>query len=101
VREIGRAVFLRRRTDGDEREIATANGLREVRAELETIRPIALHDLGEVRLEERYFALAKLLELVLVHVHARHVRAGIGKASTSDQTHVSRTNDGYFHGSPA
>ena len=87
--------------DGDEREIATANGLRQVRAELETIRPIALHDLGEVRLEERHFALPKLLELVLVHVHARDVRAGIGKAGASDQTHVTRTNDGYFHGPPA
>ena len=89
-----------RGTDGDEHDFAAVDRLRQVRREVEARRPVLLHEIGEVRLEEGHLTAAKLLELLLVDVHARDVRSRISKAGARDQPHITRTNDSDFHGAP-
>jgi hypothetical protein len=66
---------LWRSTDCDEYDLTPANAFREVRREVEPMRPISLEEIGQTRLEERNLASTKLGELVLVHVDTRDVSA--------------------------
>ena len=97
VAQVRGAVLLWWRADGDEHDFTTVDGGREVRGEVEPLGPIALDEVCQIRLEKGNLTAPKLLELLLVDVHARDVRSGIGEACAGDQPHVSRTNDSDFH----
>src|ERR1039457_5546252 len=79
-REIRRAVFPRRRPDGDEDDEASLDGLDDVRGEAQAASLLVLVDqLFEAWLVDRRDALPEQGDLRLVLVDARHVHAEVGE----------------------
>src|SRR5260221_5122137 len=99
VRQVGGAVFGGGGAHRDEYDLATADRIRQVRAEVQAMRPIALDELRQPRLEEGHLASAQLVELLLVYIHTGDVSARICEARSCDETHVARPNDCDFQDS--
>ena len=98
VAKVRRAILVGRRADCDELEQAVIYALLGVRGELQTPRrQISLHHRFESRLVKGNLALLQTGGLALIHIDAKHMVAGIGKASAGDQAHVAGAEDGDPH----
>ena len=98
VREVGRAILLGRRADGDELEEAVRDPVLGAGCEDETaLLDIAPDDVIEPWLVDRDLALLKPGHLAGVDIHADDVVAGLGEAGTGNKPHVTRTKYCNFH----
>ena len=99
VREIGAAVLVRRRADGDEDDLRLApsptsafGGERQPSA-----AAIRAHQRFEARLVDRNLAALEARDLVRVDIDADDVVADFGKAGSGDQTNIASAEDRHAH----
>ena len=101
VAQVGAAILIRWRADGDEDQVAVGYGTRCIGREIEPAGAvIGQHHILEPGLVDRDHALLEAAHLGLVDIDAEHVIADLGKAGAGDQTDVSGAEDRYFHGCP-
>ncbi len=100
--QIGRAVFVRRRADGDELQRAVRNARLDVGREAQPAGTLVLanHRL-ESRLEDRHAARVELRDLGGIEIEAQHVVADFGQTGAGDETHIAGADDGDFHSMPS
>ena len=98
VAEVGGAVFVGRRADGDEDDLRAGDGRGHVGGELEApLRLIALDELVEAGLVDRKDVLLESFDLGDVEIGAVHVIAGLGETGADDQADVAGSDDGDAH----
>ena len=98
VRQIGRAVFVLRRADGDEDDARGAHGTREIGRELEALlRPVAPDHLLEAGLVDGHDAAPKPPDLRRILVDARDVVAVFRQTGSQHQADVACSDDRNFH----
>src|SRR5205823_7684607 len=98
VAEVGGAVGLRRRADGDEDGPAGANGLGEVGGEAKPpLGHVAADDGVEAGLVDGDRALIQRRDLALVDVTADDVVSEVGQTSAGHQADVARSDYGNVH----
>jgi hypothetical protein len=96
--QIGRAVLVRWRPDGDELQRAVRDRRLDVGRELKAASGnIALNDLEEPGLVNRQATGLKHPDLFSIQVQTQDVVAHFGKAGTGDETDVARSDDRHFH----
>ena len=89
--QIGRAVLVGRRADGDELEQAVVDALLNVGRELEpACLDVAFHVVLEAGLVDRDLAVVEPRDLVFVDVDADDVVAHLRHAGTGDQADIAR-----------
>ncbi len=89
ILQIGRAILVRRRTDGDQLEQTVVYPLLGVGREVQSAAlDVAGNDGLKTRLVNGQYALFEHGDLVLVHVNTDHMVAGIRKACARHQAHV-------------
>ncbi len=98
VFQVGRAVFVGRRAHGDELHVAVRHAGCHVRRELQAARrAVAVDQLLQARLVDRYAAGVEQIDLLLVDVEAEHVVAQLRQARAGDQADIAATDDGDSH----
>jgi hypothetical protein len=98
VLEVGRAVLVGRRTDGDELQRAEVDGLLDVGRELQASGAhVALDDRVQPRLVNGQAARLQGGDLLRVQIEAQHLVADIRQAGAADQAYVAGPDDRDFH----
>ena len=98
VLQVRRAILAGRRADRDQLDLAVRDARHDVGREAQAPRLlVALHDRLEPRLEDRDLAAVQARDLVLVHVEAEDVVAGVCEAGAADEADVACTYDCYVH----
>jgi hypothetical protein len=101
VRQVGRPVFLRRRSHRDKRELTILHALRVVRREAQAAAlQVALDQRFQARLVDRDPAVFEAGDLLDREVHAGHFVAHLRQARRGHQTHVAGTDHTDFHFGP-
>ena len=101
VLQVGGAVLVGRRPDGDEHDLRALDGLRNVGREGEpAFALVADHHRLEARLVDRNFVLLERPDLRRIDVRANHVVAGLGEARAHDEADVPRPDNRYPHARP-
>ena len=91
VAEIGGAVLVGGRADGDEQDLAVVDGRGCIGGELQTPgRGVAFQHRLETGFVDGYFAAIQRIDLGLVDVHTDDLITHFGKAGAGDQSDVSR-----------
>jgi len=98
VLQIGRAVLIGRRTDGDELDGPETCGLLDVCRERKTPGfDVTSNHVEQPRLVNRNPALLEDADLVRIHIETEHVIADIRKARTADEPYIPRTDNRNLH----
>ncbi len=96
--EVGRAVLVRRRPDGDEHDLGAADRLGDVGGEREPLLLLVpLDEILEPRLVDRQDVLLQLVDLAGVDIGADDVVARLGEAGADDEPDVTRSHDSDSH----
>ena len=95
--EIGGAVLVLRRADGDEDDLGLANGARQRRRKRQPpFLAVAPHQLLEARLVNRDLPPLEHPNLGVVVVDADDVISAFGEAGTRDEAHIPGSDDSDF-----
>jgi hypothetical protein len=98
VLEIRRPVFVRRRSNRDELDVAVFHALFDVGGKADPAGfPRALQDFVKARLMDRHAAVVEDVDLASIDIDAKYVVADFGETRTGHQSDVARANNGYFH----
>jgi len=98
VLEVGGAVLVGRRADGDDHDVGALDRRPDVRGELEAPSALIAGDERlEPRLVDREPVLLQAVDLPRVDVGARNVVPRLREAGADDQPDVPRSDDGDFH----
>ena len=101
VPEIGGAIFVGRRSNGDEDDFGAADRARNVgREEKPSLGLIPFDEDLEPRLVDRYSILTQRADLVGVHVRTRDVVAGLRETRSDDEPDIPRPYDRNAHRKP-
>ena len=96
--EVGRAVILRRRADGEEYDERLLDRRAHVRREGETARGLVLRDyLVEPRLVDGNLAVVEARYLLRVHVHTRDGGSELCETGPRHESDVARPDYRYVH----
>src|SRR5690606_33117417 len=99
ILQVGGAILVGGRANGDELDTAVAHTGRRVGGELQPAGGVVVaHQVFQARFIDRNLALLQARDLVRVHIHADHLVADFGQHGALHQTHIARANYGYFHG---
>ena len=98
VLQVGAAVFVRRRTDGDEDDLAMFDRRGSIGGESDAPRRVVgQHHLFQARLVDRDDATIEAVDLGRVDVDADDLVAHLGEAGTGDQADIAGAENGYAH----
>ena len=96
--QIGAAVFVGRRADGQKDQVAVCHALGRVGGEAQAASGlVALHDRRQAGLVDRHLAGLQRGDLGGVDVDAHHVVPHIGQHGALNQTDVAGAENGDFH----
>ena len=99
--EVRRTVRLRRRINGDEKQVAMADSNRRVGREAQPPRPSAVgEEFDKSRLVNRHDAALETVDPIRVDVHANDTVAHLREARAGDKPDVAGAEHGEIHGSP-
>ena len=98
VRATARAVFVRRGAHSDENHLARLHRRFGIGGELQSPQPMVAHHHGlKPWLVNRDAPGIQAINLVLIHVHADHFMAHLGKTGSGYQADIARAKYGDFH----
>ena len=98
VLQVGRAVFVGRRADGDELYFGVVDGFCHVGGEAQpAFGHVALDDGLQAGLPDRDDTGLELVDLALVDIHADHGMADFREAGAGDEANVAGAENGEFH----
>ena len=96
--QVGPAVIPLRRSHGDEHQLGVGDSLGEVGGEIEAaVVMVAVNQLGKPRLVDRQDPFFQILDLGYDFVDANNVVSTFGETRSSDQAHISGSDDGNLH----
>ena len=100
--EVGLAIALGRRADGDEDDDGAADRVGEIGRERQAgIRHVARDHLFQARLVDRHAAGTQLGDLVVLVVHTDDLVAEVGEDGARDEADVAGSDDADVHDEPA
>jgi len=98
VLQIGTAVFIRRRTDGNEDDVAMGDRCCGIGGELQASFLVVLHHhRGQTRFENRDLPLIEAIDLGAVDIDTNDLIAHFSQAGARDQTDIPGTEYSNFH----
>ena len=101
VAQVGRSIFVRRRTHRDKANFGADNGLRGIRGENQPAVGIGGFDQRlQTRLKYRNIALAQACQFGLVNIYTSDLVARIGQHGALDQTDIASAKNSDFHNAP-
>ena len=96
--QIGRAVFVGRRPDGDEHHLGALDRVSHVGRECQpALALVAHHDRLETRLVDRELVGLEVTDLAGIDVGANDVVPRLGETGPYDQTDIAGADDGDLH----
>ncbi len=98
ILQVGRAVLVRRRADGDELDLAVRDARLDIGREAQApCRAVARDDVQQPRFVNRHPAVVQDVDLALIDVETEDVVTDLREAGARDETDIAGADDGDFH----